>query len=373
MLLIKRVLYFAINISVAILAFLMIEGIVAYIEQCFWIYSPPFKGGPNSTASRAYMIVLPLIMALFESRLMKRGFIAGWVTRCEIISPMNFNLSFLGCYLRTCFFFLPALIYSSVFDPFRHSSQPSIRDLLSAQIMDVTFLFVILFIPLSVMINRGHQGIHDYILHINFRPKKSTVSFRINILKTLIITTITTVLSSILLYIVIINSSYYKTYIYYMNVAAEHFPDFSSWQHTNEKQMNTAEGLIDSLRISLKQSSVVNDAMIGIDYQIETDKGEKYTVIDIATHLNLEDESSIYMIAHEVALKLDQHEQDIGRFKIKLSKRFVFDIIAFERAVIFNVRKMEGIIQVAIDHDSVGFGRDLPIGFTDSLLSLSGD
>lgn len=370
MLVIRRVIYFSTNISLAILALLIIEGFVAYVKQLLWIYSPPFEVESN-TASRAYMIVIPLIMALFDSRLMKRGFIAGWLTNCETISPMNYNLSFLGCYLRTCFFFLPVLAYSSIFFDL-YSNKLNIIALLhlSAPTIDITFflsfLFVILFIPLSIMINRGHQGIHDYILHILFQRRNSNVSFRMNILKTLILTTITTILASTLLYIVIINSSYYKIYIYYMNVAAETIsersPDLSSWLHINDKKMDNAKNLIDSLKISLKQSSIVKNVMLDIDGSIEEDNGEQYTVIDIATHINLEDKSAIYMIANAVALELNLHEQDIEKFRIKLSKRFVFDLIAYERAVTFNLQKVGGVVQLASGYDSFRFGRRIPIG-----------
>ncbi|MCG6551533.1 MAG: hypothetical protein L7F77_04335 [Candidatus Magnetominusculus sp. LBB02] len=377
MLIIRRAFYFVINCSIAIIALLVFEGAVAYIKYLFCIYSPPFND--NVTASRAYMIVLPFIMALLDSRLMKRGFIAGGFTSCEIISPQNLNLSFLGCYLRVCFLFMPTLIYISVFNPynishtFKHYSQTYFNTIISAvHGIDVILLFIILFIPISILINKGHQGIHDYILHIQFQKKNSNRSAPVNIVNTVIMTLIIAVATSIILDVLIVNSPYYKRYCYELNRMAMSVPDLESLQMQNDARINYDNGTIDSLIINLKHSSIVNNAPIGVDYYIEKHNNEQYPVIDIATNINLNDTYTIYRYAYEIALKLDKHNLNIDEIKVKLSNRFRFDIIAFEKYTIFSLRKEDNIVDVNIDRYSLVFPVSIPIGFKTNLFYLIG-
>ncbi len=372
MLTIKRILCFTVNTLVVIAVFLIAEGLVAYLKHLIGIYSPPFKYGPYHTATRAYMIIIPILMALFDSRLMNKGFIGGLLTGCEVISPSNHNLSFIGCYLRTCAFFFLPLAYFQIFNPFSYHGSLDFYSIVSIRFVSGAFLFVLLFIPISVLLNNGRQGIHDYLLHIEFKGKKDNTSVHFRVVKTLILTIIITLGLSVILYLIIINSYYYKSYMYYETIVAEKMPNLHALQEKRAATLDRVDNLADIIRKELEKDTTLPTAILGVDTQIEEEKNRPYIVIDIATHTNLKDNRSSYLLAYEVALHLAKHEKSLDEFKIKLSNRYVFDLIAFEKAIYFAVRKKEGMVQVRYDHLSIGTNSNLPIGFTKSLLYLTG-
>ena len=372
MLVVRRTFCFIINFTIAITLLLIVEVIVAYFKHLFSIYSPPFYVSQNQISSRAYMIVLPLIIALFDSRFLGNGFIGGYLSGSRTITHNNYELSFIGCYLRTCLFFLPALLYYNLFDPFKHSEKIVTISFFTSHSLDVAFLFLILFIPVSIIINNGYQGIHDIIFGIAFQIKRKNIKVNINLIRTAILTSVLTIVVSIIVYIFIVNSDYYKKYNYYKNILAENLPDLYSWQKQQEKRMMRANKLIGYLETKLKKNDATKDLVLGINSQVEVDNGKLFTIIDISTKADLAVENDIYELAYTAAVNLHIYEQDLESYKIKLSKRYLFDIVAYERAVLFFIRKKAGFVQVSIDRDTFSFGRSLPIGFPDSLLYLTG-
>ncbi len=373
MLILRRVIYSLINILLAILVFLVVEMTVAYVKMLSGVYSPPFYHRSSSVTSRAYMVILPLIIALFDSRLMKGGFIAGKVTGCETVSSNDVNLSFIGCYLRICMLTLPILIYSTVIRPFNLSGEPSIHTITTTQIVNASSIFIALFLPVSILVNQGHQGLHDYILNLKFKRKNSKYNFDINILRTLIFTIIISLFASISINFIIINSSYYKSYKYQINIAAEHVPDIKTLQKYKKIILRENEVVINQLESKLMNLPIINEMILKIDFQIKNYNGKQYTFIDVATSIDLDKKNTIYKLSYAIAKQLSILVYDVEKYQIQLSNRYHFDLIAYEKAVIFKIKKTGGFVRVGIDRDVIIFDRVLPLGFPSSFTYLRGD